>query len=71
MTMQSHRSVYEAGPLADLLQYWKRSELSAVRLRDCWGVRPQGCLGTCGWREGNPWQIVYVRRLPEGVRDEG
>lgn len=37
-------------------------EYQALHLRDNrWAVRPQGCLGTCGWlRGGTAWTVVYV-----------
>ena len=37
-------------------------KLEAIELQPGrWGVRPQGCLGSCGWLDnGTPWQIEYV-----------
>lgn len=34
--------------------------LEATRLRDCWAVRPEGQLGTCGFYPV-PWTVAYVR----------
>ena len=45
-------------------------QLTAVRLRDCWAIRPKGALGTCGWINGVPWTVQYVKRLPPGVEVE-
>lgn len=37
------------------------SGLVATHLRDNrWAVRPAGCLGTCGWKDGKAWSVVYV-----------
>lgn len=42
-------------------------DLEAVRLRDnLWAVRPIGALGTCGWINGKPWTVKYVRADSEG-----
>lgn len=38
------------------------TKLDATHLRgNVWAVRPQGALGTCGWIEGIPWTVVYIR----------
>lgn len=42
-------------------------KLVATRLRDCWVIRPAGCLGTCGWINGVAWTAVFVKRLPKGI----
>lgn len=34
--------------------------LEAIRLRNCWAVRPSGALGTCGFHPA-PWQVCYVK----------
>jgi len=44
--------------------------LTATRLRDCWAIRPKGCLGTCGWINGAGWEVKYVKRLPYGMEIE-
>lgn len=36
-------------------------ELEATKLRNCWAVHPVGSLGTCGWINGVPWTIAYVK----------
>ena len=36
-------------------------KLEAVRLRDCWAVRPEGAIGTHGNTNGVPWTVMYVR----------
>ena len=36
-------------------------KLEAAHLKDNkYAVRPAGALGTCGWIEGQPWDIMYV-----------
>ena len=35
-------------------------KLEATKLRNCWVVRPEGALGTCGWSP-EPWSAVFVR----------
>jgi hypothetical protein len=45
-------------------------EYTAVRLRNCWAIRPAGALGTCGWIDGVPWTVQYVKRKPVGMREE-
>jgi hypothetical protein len=36
-------------------------KLEATHLRgNRWAVRPEGCLGTCGWRNGKFWIVAYV-----------
>ena len=45
--------------------------MEATHLRDNrWAVRPIGCLGTCGWRNGVAWTVIYVtaRSAEEAVR---
>ncbi len=40
----------------------KQVKLDAIHLRDgVWAVRPEGCLGTCGWVNGQPWTVQYIR----------
>ena len=34
-------------------------KLEATRLNNCWAIRPEGALGTCGWIGGKPWTVVY------------
>lgn len=34
-------------------------KLEATRLNNCWAVRPEGVLGTCGWIDDKPWIVVY------------
>lgn len=37
-------------------------DLEATPLRDGrFAVRPKGCLGTCGWKGGMAWSVIYVR----------
>ena len=37
-------------------------KLEAIALRDhLWAVRPEGSCGTCGWVDGKPWSVVYVK----------
>ncbi len=41
-------------------------ELEATILRDNnYAVRPKGCLGTMGWKDGIAWTIVYVNAKNE------
>lgn len=35
-------------------------KLEATKLRDCWAVRPEGQLGTCGFYP-RAWQVCYVK----------
>lgn len=36
-------------------------KLEATHLRENrWAVRPIGALGTCGWIDGKPWNVIYV-----------
>ena len=36
-------------------------KLEATHLRDRrYAVRPEGAVGTCGWIDGQPWQVIYV-----------
>lgn len=45
----------------------KKIDLYAIKLRDCWAVRPKNKLGTCGWlNNGEFWEIVYIRRARDG-----
>lgn len=40
--------------------------MEALHLRgNLWAVRPKGCLGTCGWKDGKPWTVQYVRANSE------
>lgn len=48
----------------------KPIEWTATRLRTSWAIRPAGALGTCGWIDGVPWTVRYVKRLPAGMRVE-
>lgn len=48
----------------------KPIEWTATRLRTSWAIRPAGALGTCGWINGVPWTVRYVKRLPAGMRVE-
>lgn len=43
---------------------------TAIRLRNCWAIRPQGTVGTCGWINGKPWQVVYTKRKPAHIPEE-
>ena len=42
-------------------------KLVATRLRNCWVIRPAGCVGTCGWINGVGWTAQFVTRLPPGI----
>ena len=34
---------------------------SATQIRPgYYAVRPWGCLGTCGWNQGQPWTVEFV-----------
>ena len=36
-------------------------KLEALHLRDRkYAVHPVGTVGTCGWIDGKPWQVVFV-----------
>jgi hypothetical protein len=43
---------------------------TATKLRECWAIRPKGCLGTCGWVGNVAWTVKYVKRLPRGMEVE-
>lgn len=30
-----------------------------------YAVRPEGCLGTCGWKDGVAWEVQYVKAATE------
>ena len=47
-----------------------RLEYTAVRLRNCWAIKPKGCLGTCGWTNGIPWIVWYTKRKPDHIQEE-
>jgi hypothetical protein len=42
-------------------------DLVVQRLRNCWVIRPKHTLGTCGWINGIPWAVRYVKRLPKNI----
>ena len=42
--------------------------LEAIRLRNCWAVKPLGQLGTCGYYP-YPWTVVFVP-LPKAKTPE-
>jgi hypothetical protein len=42
-------------------------KLEATRLRNCWALRPVGALGTCGWINGVPWTVQYVKHKPNHI----
>lgn len=43
----------------------------AVRLRgNRYAVKPAGTCGTCGWIDGNPWQVVRGERVAFMVRND-
>jgi|APCry1669188970_1035186.scaffolds.fasta_scaffold26303_3 hypothetical protein len=35
--------------------------MEAIRLREVWAVLPEGRMGTCGWSDGEFWEVVYVK----------
>jgi hypothetical protein len=35
---------------------------------ECYVVRPAGALGTCGWIDGKPWQVEYIKGLHKAAR---
>lgn len=40
--------------------------MEATHLRDNrYAVRPAGCLGTCGWKDGKAWDVIYVNARSE------
>ena len=42
------------------------SEFEATHLRyNHYAVRPTGCLGTCGWKNGRAWTVCYVNARNE------
>lgn len=45
-------------------------DLVAVRLRDCWAIRPRNACGTCGWINGKPWTVQYTKRKPAHIPEE-
>jgi len=42
-------------------------KLDATRLREKWAIRPIGAIGTCGWIDGVPWTVSYVKRKPMNI----
>jgi hypothetical protein len=42
-------------------------KLEATKLRKGWAIRPEGCLGTCGWIESKPWTVKYVSHKPAHI----
>ena len=42
-------------------------KLEATRLRTCWAIKPVGALGTCGWINGKPWTVQYVKVKPANI----
>ena len=42
-------------------------EWVATRLRNGWALRPKGTVGTCGWINGKPWQVIYTKRKPSHI----
>ena len=46
------------------------NDLVAVRLRNCWAIRPRSACGTCGWIDGVPWEVEYVKHKPTHIPEE-
>jgi hypothetical protein len=44
-------------------------KLEATKLRNCWALRPVGALGTCGWIDGKPWTVQYVKVKPHNIEE--
>ena len=54
----------------DLAQF-PLSELFATKLRDgLYAVRPEGALGTHGWKGGKPFTVWFTKRVPAGITKE-
>jgi len=46
----------------------KAMQFDATPLRGgTYAIRPVGALGTCGWVNGEPWTVRYLRRPPRGI----
>lgn len=45
-------------------------EYTATRLRNVWAIRPKGALGTCGWINGIPWTVTYLKHKPASIVEE-
>lgn len=43
---------------------------TATRLNSGWAIRPKGALGTCGWINGVPWQVVYASHKPAHISED-
>ena len=50
-----------------LLQDFGLEELEAAQLRQCYVIRPKGCLGTFGWKNNKPWTALFIATIPQGV----
>ena len=46
------------------------NDLVAVRLRNCWAIKPRNTVGTCGWIDGKPWMVKYTTRKPAHIPEE-
>lgn len=46
------------------------NDLTATRLRQCWAIKPRGMCGTCGWIDGVPWTVEYVKHKPAHIPEE-
>jgi hypothetical protein len=41
-------------------------EPEATHLQDNrYAVRPKGCLGTMGWKDGKAWDVIYINATNE------
>ena len=43
---------------------------TATRLNNGWAIRPEGAMGTCGWINGVPWQVVYTKHKPAHISED-
>lgn len=54
----------------ELLKRFRLDELGAVKLGNCYAIRPYNACGTCGWDNGRPWTAVYMKVVPKGIKIE-
>jgi len=57
--------------MTNIPKHWRETllfpDLEAVKLRESWAIKPKGTLGTCGWIDGKPWSVIYVKNLDSPI----